>query len=100
MKNFSKLFAIGLLAVSLLGAGKANAQAPQKPKNPAVTDQILKGLKHDNIIVDDGKSLSFELSGKELVVNGRSMPDAIYKRYRKYLGGNPKKTITYKRVVD
>ncbi len=61
---------------------------------------ILKDLKRDKLIVDDGKNLSFELSGKKLVVNGQRMTDEIYMRYRKYLGGNPRKTITYKREVS
>ena len=100
MKNLSKLFAIGLLVVSLLGGGKANAQVPQKPKNPPVTDQILNDLKRDKLIIDDGKNLSFELSGKKLTVNGERLPDKVYLRYRKYLGNNPNKTISYKREID
>jgi len=101
MKNLSKLLVTGLLVASLLGSyGQANAQAPQKPKNPAITDLILNDLKRDKIIVDDGKNLSVELSGKELVVNGKRMPEEVYKRYRKYLDGNPKKKISYKREID
>ena len=101
MKSILKAFAMSLLVIGLLStAEEVKAQGQQQPKNPTITDMILNDLKHDKLVVDDGKNLSFELSGKKLVVNGQRMPDEVYKRYRKYLGGNPRKTITYKREVS
>jgi len=107
MKNLSKTFLIGLLAAGLLSnsiqaaAMPFGVQAQQQPRNPAITDQILNDLKREKLITDDGKDLSFELSGKKMEINGKRLPDNIHKRYKaKYLGGRPNTTISYKREVS
>ena len=107
MKNLSKTFLVGLLATGFLSnpiqtaATPFSVQAQQQPRNPAVTDKILNDLKREKLITDDGKDLSFELSGKKMEVNGKRLPDSIHKRYKsKYLGGNPNKKITFKREVS
>jgi len=107
MKNLSKLFLFGLLAAGLLNnsiqaaATPFGVQAQQQPRNPAKTDQILNDLKREKLVTDNGGDLSFELSSKKMVVNGKRLPDNIHKRYAaKYLGGKPNTTISYKREID
>lgn len=96
------LLAAGLLSNSIQAAATPIVvQARQQPRNPAITDRILNDLKREKLITDNGKDLSFELSGKKMEVNGKRLPDNIHKRYAaKYLGGKPNTTISYKREVD
>jgi hypothetical protein len=107
MKKLLKPFLIGLLAAGLLtnsiqaAATPCGVKTQQQPRNPAKTDQILNDLKREKLVTDNGGDLSFELSSKKMEVNGKRLPDNIHKRYAaKYLGGNPKKTISYKREVS
>lgn len=59
-------------------------QTPVPPVNPklSVGDQIAQQLLKDGIISQQGNQLSFMLSQKEMIVNGKSMSKDIQQKYK------------------
>jgi len=64
--------------------GRLKKQAPLPPANAklSIGDQIAQQLLKDGIISQQGDQLSFMLSEKQMVVNGKSMSQDIHKKYK------------------
>ena len=59
---------------------------PSTPPKASIGDQVTKELLKDGIISKGGDQLSFMLSEKEMVVNGKSMSNDVHKKYKdKYI---------------
>lgn len=72
-----------------------NAQNSGKKKDDS--QELINELIREKILTGKEKNYYVKLSYDELVVNSKTMPAELHKRMReKYLGGNPRKTITYK----
>lgn len=60
-------------------------------------EDLIKDLIKEKVLSGKEKNFDVKLSYEELVVNSKIMPEYLHKKMRaKYLGGNPRKTITYK----
>ncbi len=73
--------------------GQLKAQVPSPPVPPktstppvppkaSIGDQVTQELLKDGIISKGGDQLSFMLSEKEMVVNGKSMSNDVHKKYK------------------
>lgn len=78
----AKVAAVAPVAKVAQVAAPIAPKAPVPPKAPA--DDLTKDLVSKGLIRDK-RNFSYTLNGDELIIDGVTQPDAIQKKYRKYL---------------
>jgi hypothetical protein len=69
---------------------------PEAGGNQKFISPIIRDLQVENLIADP-EEYSFELNGKELIVNGKRQPDDVYKRFAEKYIKDPKDELKYSR---
>lgn len=70
--------------VAKVALAPAAPKAPVPPKAPSTADDLTNDLVSKGLIKDK-KNFSYTLNSDELIIDGVTQPEAIQKRYRKYL---------------
>ncbi|AYL95681.1 M56 family metallopeptidase [Mucilaginibacter celer] len=56
---------------------------PYEPsKEPTIGDKVTEELIKDGLAAENSPSLSFKLSEKEMIINGKKQPDEIFQKYK------------------
>jgi hypothetical protein len=103
--KYAAIAAVLFLSVNVVKAQKqpaTKAQASQTEKKQDDAQGIINDLLKAKVISADKKSnLTFKLNYDELIVNNKKMTAGLHDELRhKYLQGNPRKTISFKREVN